>query len=181
MTVLPGALAVGLTSAALACAAPAMADPATPPTPAPPVPAPIAPAPPVPAPAPTELIPAIGNVLAQTGDQPTGPLGLPDLSAYGTNLLLGQTAQPALPGAPAATVPDLNAFNLEYLLSQNAAPAAPGEGTPAAGLAPNDDIGGTGRVAFLRRIYEMYQAGGLKGSFLGQQPADQFTVEPPPG
>ena len=174
MIVRRGALAAGLAVGALACSAPATADPAlSVPAPAP-VPAPVAPAP-------TELIPAIGNVLAQTGDQPTGPLGLPDLSAYGTNLLLGQTAQPALPGAPAATVPDLNAFKLEYLLSQNAAPAAPGEGTPAAGLAPNDDIGGTGRVAFLRRIYEMYQAGGLKGSFLGQQPADQFTVEPPPG
>jgi hypothetical protein len=172
MIVRGSALAAGLALGAFACAAPSMADPAPPPPP----PAPVAPAP-----APTELIPAIGNVLAQTGDQPTGPLGLPDLSAYGTNLLLGQTAQPALPGAPAATVPDLNAFNLEYLLSQNAAPAAPGEGTPAAGLAPNDDIGGTGRVAFLRRIYEMYQSGGLKGSFLGQQPADQFTVEPPPG
>jgi hypothetical protein len=168
MIVRHSALTASLAVAALACAAPVMADPAQPP----PAPAP---------PAPAELIPAIGNVLAQAGDKPTGPLGLPDLSAYGTNLLLGQTAQPALPGAPAAAVPDLNAFNPEYLLSQNAVPAAPGEGTPAAGLAPNDDIDGTGRIAFLRRIYEMYQAGGLKGAFLGQQPPDQFTVGPPPG
>jgi hypothetical protein len=119
-------------------------------------------------------------VLGQSGDLPAGPFGLPDLSAYGTNLLLGQTAQPALPGTPAATVPNLNAFNPEYLLSQNAVPAAPGEGTPVAGLAPNEDIDGTGRIAFLRRIYEMYQAGGLKGAFLGQLPPEQFTVQPTP-
>lgn len=159
------ALGAGLTVAALCCAWPATADPASPsPTP----------------PAPAELIPAIGNILAQTGDQPTGPLGLPDLSAYGSNLLLGQTAQPALPGTPAANIPDLRAFNPEYLLSQNSAPAAPGEGTPAAGLAPNDDIDGTGRIAFLRRIYEMYQGGALKGALLGQQPAVEFVVEPAP-
>lgn len=164
--ILRSALSAGLTVAALGCAWPATADPA-PPTPTPP--------------ALTELIPAIGNVLAQTGSQPTGPLGLPDLSAYGSHLLLGQTVQPVLPGTPAATVPDLGAFNPEYLLSQNSAPAAPGEGTPAAGLAPNDDVDGTGRIAFLRRIHEMYQAGALKGALLGQQPAEQFGVEPPAG
>jgi hypothetical protein len=169
ITVRVSALAAGLAVGALAGAATASADPA----PAPPAPAP---APPVPA----EIVPAIGNVLAQTGDQPSGPLGLPDLSAYGPNLLLGQTAQPALPGTPAATVPDLGAFNPEYLLSQNSAPAAPGEGTPAAGLAPNDDIDGTGRIAFLRRIYDMYQAGALRGALLGQQPAAEFVGEPAP-
>ena len=158
-------LAAGLALGALACAGPASAEPIVPPPP------------PTPVPPAADLIPAIGNVLAQTGGQPSGPLGLPDLSAYGTNLLLGQTAQPALPGTPAVAVPDLNAFNPEYLLSQNAAPAAPGAGTPAAGLAPNDDIDGTGRIAFLRRIYEMYQAGALKGALLGQQPPEQFGVE----
>ena len=158
--------------AALACAAPAAADPAPPP----PAPAPV---PPVAAPA--DIIPAIGNVLAQAGAQPAGPLGLPDLTAYGTNLLLGQTALPALPGTPAASVPDLRAFNPEYLLSQNQDPAAPGEGAEAAGLAPNDDIDGTGRIAFLRRIYEMYQDGALRGALLGQLPPEQFGVEAPPG
>lgn len=163
------ALAAALAAGALACAGPAMADP-PPPTPAP------APSPPSPA----DLIPAIGNVLGQAGNQPAGPLGLPDLSAYGTNLLLGQTALPALPGTPAASVPDLRAFNPEYLLSQNAVPAAPGEGVTAPGLAPNDDIGGTGRIAFLRRLYEMYQDGALKGALLGQQSAQDFVGEPAP-
>ena len=157
-------LAAGLALGALACAGPAGAEPPPPP------PAPVPPAP-------ADLIPAIGSVLAQAGGQPSGPLGLPDLSAYGTNLLLGQTAEPALPGTPAASVPDLGAFNPEYLLSQNTAPAAPGAGIPAAGLAPNADIDGTGRIAFLRRIYEMYQAGALKGALLGQQPPEQFGVE----
>lgn len=168
-----GALAAGMAVGALALAASAAADPAPSPPPSPPAPA-------LPAAAPAEIVPGIGNVLAQTGDQPAGPLGLPDLSAYGPNLLLGQTAQPALPGTPAATVPDLRAFNPEYLLSQNSAPAAPGEGTPAAGLAPNDDIDGTGRIAFLRRIYEMYQDGALRGALLGQQPAAEFVGEPAP-
>ena len=169
--------AAGLAAAALAYAAPAMAEP--PPGPPEPTPAPLAPAP-----APADLIPAIGNVLAQSGDQPAGPLGLPDLSAYGTNLLLGQTAQPDLPGTPAAAVPNLNAFDPEYLLSQNLTPAAPGQGVSAPGFGPNDDIDGTGRIAFLRRIYEMYQGGALKGALLGQQSPEEFAAEPatpPPG
>jgi hypothetical protein len=156
--VVRSALSAGLTVAALGCAWPATADPA-PPTPTPP--------------ALTELIPAIGNVLAQTGSQPTGPLGLPDLSAYGSDLLLAQTVQAALPGTPAATVPDLSAFNPEYLLAQNQAPSAPGEGVLAPSLGPMPDDPGTGRIAFLRRLNEMYQGGALTGALLGQVPADQ--------
>ncbi len=157
---------------------PAAAEPGLPPPPPAPAPAPL----PVPAPLPpaAELIPAIGNVLAQAGSQPTGPLGLPDLSSYGTNLILGQNAQPALPGAPGVIVPDLRAFNPEYLVPLNTAPAAPGEGTPAPGIAPNEDIAGTGRIAFLRRLYEMYQAGDLRGALLGQQPPEQVVPVPPP-
>lgn len=165
------AAAAALAAAPLACAVPAVADPAPPS----PVPSP-APAPPPPA---ADLLPAIGNVLAQAGDQAAGPLGMPDLSAYGTNLLLGQTAVPALPGTPAASVPDLNAFNPEYLLSQNLVPAPPGQGTTAPGMGPNDDIGGSGRIAFLRRFYEMYQDGALKGALLGQQSPEEFAAEPP--
>jgi hypothetical protein len=161
------ATAVALVVAALVPAAPATADPG--PTPADPVPAP-----------PAEFVPpqaGIGNPLAQSGSQP-GPLGLPDLSAYGPNLLLGQTTIPAEPGSPAtAVVPNLNPFTPEYLLGQNAAPATPGAGTPAPGLAPDEDIPGTGRIAFLRRIYEMYQAGGLTGSLLGQQSPEEFAQQ----
>jgi hypothetical protein len=130
------------------------------------------------------LLPAIGNVLAQAGNEAAGPFGLPDLSAYGPNLLLGQTVQPSLPGTPAASVPDLRAFTPEYLLPLNQTPAPPGQGTPAAGIAPNEDIPGTGRIAFLRRLYEMYQAGDLQGALLGQQPAEQFGTgagAPPAG
>ncbi len=157
---------------------------------------PVAPAVADPGPPPTEPIPAlaefilqqagIGNPLAQSGNQTAGVLGLPDLSAYGTNLLLGQNTTPAAPGSPAAAVvPNLNAFNPQYLLGQNVAPAAPGAGSPAPGLGPDQDIPGTGRIAFLHRLYEMYQAGGLKGSLLGQQSPDEFeqageTAPPPP-
>lgn len=157
------AVAAALAAAPLACAAPVLADPATP----------------APPPPPADLIPAIGNVLGQAGDPPAGPLGMPDLSAYGTSLLLGQTAVPALPGTPAASVPDLHAFNPEYLLSQNLVPAAPGQGTTAPGMGPNDDTGGSGRIAFLRRFYEMYQDGALKGALLGQQSAEEFAAQPP--
>lgn len=184
--------AVALIAAMVVPTVPAAADPGTP-SPSEPVPAPL----PVPAPPSTLFIPqqaGIANPLAQSGSQP-GPLGLPDLTAYGPNLLLGQTAVPAEPGGQAAAVlPNLSAFNSEYLLAQNATPAAPGDGTAAPGLGPNEDIPGTGRIAFLRRLYEMYQAGALKGSLLGQQSPEEFAeqneviavfttppVPPPPG
>lgn len=166
---------IAVASVALACAGPAQAAPDEP---APPPPAPVVPAF-VPQPA------GIGNVLGQSGTQPGGLLGLPDLSAYGSNLLLGQTAPgaPAAPGAPvAAVVPSLSAFNPEYLLGQNLTPAAPGDGATGPGLGPDQDSPGTGRIAFLRRFYEMYQAGALKGSLLGQQSPEQFAeqaVAPP--
>jgi hypothetical protein len=162
---------------ALVAAAPAMADPGPAP-PTEPIPAPTAPAAPT---APPEFIPqktGIGNPLAQSGSQSAGVLGLPDLSAYGPNLLLGQNTAPAAPGDPAAAVvPNLNAFNPQYLLGQNAEPAAPGEGSAAPGLAPDQDSPGTGRIAFLRRLYEMYQAGGLRGSLLGQQSPEEFAQQ----
>ena len=174
MRVTPAAMAVIVT--ALVPVAPAAADPGPPPT--------------EPVPAPAEFIPqqaGIGNPLAQSGNQTAGLLGLPDLSGYGPNLLLGQSTTPTAPASPAAAVvPNLNAFNPQYLLGQNVTPAAPGEGSPAPGLGPDQDSPGTGRIAFLRRLYEMYQAGGLKGSLLGQQSPDEFaqqageTAPPPP-
>lgn len=184
MRSLTAAIAVAVT--ALIPAARASADPETPPGPVP------APLPAEPGTAPAGFVPqqiGIGNPLAQSGSQPGGVLGLPDLSAYGPNLLLGQSAAPGAPGGPAAAViPSLNAFDPQYLLSQNTAPAAPGEGTAAPGLGPDQDIPGTGRIAFLRRIYEMYQGGALKGSLLGQQSPEEFAQQseevaapPPPG
>ena len=79
-----GAFTFGLAISwcASATADPPPADPATPP-PAPSIGPPL-----------TDL----GNVLAQNGSAPIGPLGLPDLSAYGPQLLLGQNAAPAAPG-----------------------------------------------------------------------------------
>lgn len=159
-------------SALFAFACPAAADDtaAPPPEPAPP-------------PAQTILPPggiaSIGTVLAQTGSASTGPLGLPDMSAYGANLLLGQTAAPAAPGdaAPAGIYP-LNAFQSQYLLPQNVAPAAPGQGVLAPGIGPDADNPGTGRIAFLRRLHEMYAAGDLTGALLGQKPLDSWEEIP---
>jgi hypothetical protein len=101
-------------------------------------------------------------------------LGLPDLSSYASSLLLGQTAAPALPGTPAAAIPDLGALNPEYLVPLNQDPAAPGQGTLAPGIGPNEDIPGAGRIALLRRLYEMYQGGDLRGGLLGQVPPEEF-------
>ncbi len=136
------------------------------------------------APAPIGLIPpiaSIGNVLAQRGSNPAGPLGLPDLSAYAPSLVLGQSPVPAAPGSTdAPLVPNLNAFNAAYLLPQNLTPAAPGRGALAPGIGPDQDSPGAGRIAFLRRLHEMYEAGALTGALLGQVPKEQLG-EPLPG
>lgn len=156
--------------------------------PVPPPPAPgIDPAPP----APMGLIPpisTIGGLLGQTGIEPAGPLGLPDLATYGNALVLGQNLVPSVPGtAEQAVTPSLEVFTDEYLVPLNLVPAAPGEGSPAPGIGPNADIPGSGRIAMLRRLHEMYQAGNLTGALLGQLPKDEFgqpmlpEADPPPG
>ncbi|GAY17907.1 hypothetical protein [Mycobacterium sp. shizuoka-1] len=123
----------------------------------------------------------VGSVLAQDGTPPVGPLGLPDLSAYAPGLLLGQNPVPSAPGVPGAVAtPDLHAFNNQYLLPQNVAPAAPGQGVTDVGIGPSADQPGTGRLAFLRRLHEMYRGGGLDGALLGQIPDEQLG-EPLPG
>jgi len=159
-------LSIGI---ALAGALPAAADP--PPGDPPPTP-----------PSPIGLIPpraTLGDALAQSGSEPVGPLGLPDLSAHTSELLLGQNAAPAAPGHTGPLrAPDLNAFNDQYLPLQNAAPAAPGQGS-AVGPAPVDD-GATTRFGYLRRLLAMYQAGNLTGALLGQMPEDQLG-QPLPG
>ena len=165
--------------------------------PVPPPPAPgIDPAPPAPGidpapPAPMGLIPpisTIGGLLGQTGIEPAGPLGLPDLATYGNALVLGQNLVPSVPGtADQAVTPSLEVFTDEYLVPLNLVPAAPGEGSPAPGIGPNADIPGAGRIAMLRRLHEMYQAGNLTGALLGQLPKDEFgqpmlpEADPPPG
>ena len=137
--------------------------------------------PPAPEPPPQSIIPPggvpFGSILAQTGSTPTGPLGMPDLSAYGANLLLGQNVTPAAPGSdtPAGIYP-LNAFRSDYLVPLNMTPAAPGQGVPAPGIGPDADNPGTGRIAFLRRLHEMYAAGELKGALLGQKPLDSWDT-----
>ncbi len=156
--------------------------------PVPPPPAPgIDPQPP----APMGLIPpisTIGGLLGQTGIEPAGPLGLPDLATYGNALVLGQNLVPSIPGtAEQAVTPSLEVFTDEYLVPLNLVPAAPGEGSPAPGIGPNADIPGSGRIAMLRRLHEMYQAGNLTGALLGQLPKDEFgqpmlpEADPPPG
>lgn len=167
-------------AAALFFAAPAAAEPAPPLPPPIPAPPPAVVPPPPPPPPPAGLIGPVGSVLGQTGSQSAGLFGLPDLSNHATSLILGQTAVPALPGTPAAAVPDLRAFTPDYLLPLNQDPAAPGQGTPVPGIAPNEDIAGTGRIALLRRLYEMYQAGDLRGGLLGQVPPEEFYEQLPP-
>ena len=163
-----GLIALGI---ALICSVPAAADPPAEDT--------VAPAPPTgPLPPPGT---SLGSVLAQNGSAPTGPLGLPDLSAHSLELILGQNSAPAAPGAGTAVVaPDLQAFDNQYLLPQNVTPAAPGHGTPAAGIGSDDPNASNGRLAMLRRLHAMYQSGGLDGALLGQRPAEQLG-DPLPG
>ncbi len=121
---------------------------------------------------------SITSVLAQNGSASTGPLGLPDLSAYGANLLLGQNTAPAAPAdATLAGIYPLSAFQSNYLLPENLTPSAPGKGTLAPGIGPDEDDPGTGRIAFLKRLHDMYAAGELKGALLGQKPLASWDEE----
>lgn len=148
---------------------------------APEQPAPVPVPPPAPPAAPTGLFPAIGSVLAQSDGAPTGPLGLPDLAGLGPALVLGQNAVPAAPGEPGGpvSIPNLNAFNPDALVPLNLDPAAPGEGQPAPGIGPSPEDPGTGRIAFLRRLHEMYEAGLLRGALLGQAEPGEIPTAPP--
>ena len=191
--------AVAVLAAARSPMAPAAAPPGPPPpvVPVPVVPAPIVPVPAapgvLPAEAPGPLVPAapgeflpqqarISNPLGQVGAD-GGPLGIPKLPI--AEMLLGQrpaapgplAAGPGAPPAPVA-IPSLSATNPDYLLNLNVAPAPPGQGTLAPGIGPNEDVGGMGRIALLRRIYAMYDAGLLKGALLGQNPLGELP--PPP-
>jgi len=171
---LPAALTV---LAAALCAVPAHADDASPTTTVTPAPLPTVAAAPAPTVAAAPAPNGIGNPLAQSGDAPTGPFGLPDLSAAATGLLLGQNPVPAAPDATApAKIPSLAAFDPHYLLPQYVDPAPPGQGELAAGIGPTPDDPSTGRIAFLRRLHEMYAEGELRGALLGQQSAEEFLA-----
>lgn len=168
-------VAVALLGLLVVGAAPAGAVPPPEPVPAP---APPPPQPPPPPP-PDGLLAGIGSALGQTGSTPSGPLGLPDLSGLGPALLLAQNPLPTEPGVPApGAIPSLSAFDPGYLLPLNIDPAAPGEGEPAPGIGPNADSPGTGRLAFLQRLREMYATGQLRGALLGQQPPEEVPVLP---
>lgn len=127
--------------------------------------------------APPPPISGIGNPLAQAGDAAAGPFGLPDLSAIAPGVLLGQNPVPSAPGATApAKVPPYSPFEANYLLPQYVDPAPPGKGTLAPGIGPTPDDPSTGRIAFLRRLHEMYAAGELHGALLGQQSPEEFLA-----
>ena len=119
----------------------------------------------------------IRNPLAQSDDAPTGPFGLPDLSAVAPGVLLGQNAVPAAPGdAASAKLPPFLAFDPNYLLPQYTDPALPGQGVLAPGIGPTPEDPSSGRIAFLRRLHEMYAAGELRGALLGQQSPEEFLA-----
>jgi hypothetical protein len=71
-------------------------------------------------------------------------------------------------------------LNPQYLVPLNQDPAAPGQGTLTPGIGPNEDIPGAGRISLLRRLYEMHQAGDLRGGLLGQVPPEEFYEHLPP-
>lgn len=123
----------------------------------------------------------MGTLLGQTDSPPAGPFGLPDLSTLGPGLLLAQNTTPAVPDQPVrAALPVLSAFNPDYLIPLNLAPAAPGAGELAPGLGPDADSPSTGRIAFLRRLHEMYAAGQLEGALLGQRAPEPDAQTVPP-
>lgn len=168
-------MAALVAGSALLSAGPAAADDAV----APPAPLPAEAAPPSQQRIiPTDLGSALGNALAQSGSEKVGLFGLPDISAHGGDLLLAQNAAPAAPGAgQLAGIYPMDAFQSNYLLPQYETPSVPGQGTLAPGIGPDEDSPGTGRIAFLKRLHEMYAAGELKGSLLGQMPLSAW--DPP--
>lgn len=171
---LVAALVAGFALLSIGPAAMAVADD----TAAPPAPLPAEAAAPAQKIIPTELGPALGNALAQSGSDKVGLFGLPDISAHGGDLLLAQNTAPAAPGGgQVAGIYPLDAFQSNYLLPQYETPSVPGQGTLAPGIGPDADSPGTGRIAFLRRLHEMYAAGELKGSLLGQMPLSAW--DPP--
>lgn len=138
---------------------------------------PVPPTVPVPQPPPAAAPPPAHPLLplAQSGS-PVGIAGIPPglLGPSGAELTLGQHAAPAVPGTAPTASPNLNPFNNQYLLPQNVEPAAPGEGT-LFGIEPGQEHADIGAGDYLRRLWEMYQAGGLQGGLLGQRPVETLN------
>lgn len=120
--------------------------------------------------------------LAQSNDPAPGIAGLPDLSAVGNQVLLGQTSKPALPGTDPGVAPNPNALNNSYLLPQNEEPSAPGEGA-IVGVEQGQENADITRRDYLHRLWTTYQTGGLDGALLGQRAEAQpdQPALPPPG
>jgi hypothetical protein len=138
---------------------------------------------PMPPPAPPSYLGALRSApLAQSNDPAPGIAGLPDLSAVGGQLLLGQTSTPALPGTDPSVLPNPNPLNNSYLLPQNVVPSAPGEGQ-IVGVEAGQGNADIKRRDYLRRLWASYQAGGLDGALLGQRPRSELDqpLPPPPG
>lgn len=185
------AWAAGLAAgAAIAFAASASAIPFDPDKPGPgqaPVPvADGAPAPDAPPAAAPSYRDAARGILAQAGQDGAGAFGLPEFTPNTqSELLLGQTASPATPGAPAASTPYPNPINNAYLLPQNVKPAAPGEGQMF-NVDPGQEHADLSRLDMLKQWHAMYQDGRLKGALLTRGPKEALGepipgTAPPPG
>jgi hypothetical protein len=85
--------------------------------------------------------------------------------------VLGQYAAPSAPGAATPVAPNLNPWNNQYLLPQNESPAAPGQGQ-IFGVPPGQENADVSGFDYLKRLVDMYRAGGLEGGLLGQNPVE---------
>lgn len=102
-------------------------------------------------------------------EPPPDPAPLPPPTAPGD--VLGQYAVPSAPGVATPVAPNLNPWNNQYLLPQNETPAAPGQGQ-VFGVAPGQENANVSGVDYLKRLVDMYRAGGLEGGLLGQNPVE---------
>lgn len=143
--------------------------------------------------APGPPVPGIGeplgpnglDVLAQTGQAPAGPLGLPAIPGVDATTVLGQNAVPSAPGAAVGTPPDLRVFNNAYGVPQNEVPSAPGSRAQFDVAPGQENADVTGRE-WLGRYIDLYRDGRLRGALLGQLPQEQLGqplpgTAPPPG
>jgi hypothetical protein len=111
---------------------------------------------------------------------------MPELTTDMHNqLLLGQSAAPALPDAAAAVMPSQNPLNNAYLLPQNVKPAAPGEGQRF-NVDPGQENADITKMDTLKQLHAMYSDGRLKGALLTRGPKEALGeplpgTAPPPG
>jgi hypothetical protein len=171
-----GVLSVG---AAVAFAATAAADPPPPP------PGPDAPAPP---PAPGGMMNDIGTTLAQAGQGPVGPAGLPlgvflgpDAPTSNMDFLLSQHQIPALQGTQPAGPPDNSVLGPSgYLLPNNFKLADQGQTSMYSVAPPDMGAPSPGLWDYLRGAHGLWHQG------MGRMDLDQLGqplpgTAPPPG